>query len=62
MPSLLISGGTLFSLLCSARVRHCLRLLAGIGVLVWESLGKADLLSDHFNGKQSSEPVDLPLT
>ena len=27
-----------------------------------ESVGKADLLSDHFGGKQSMEFVDLPLT
>ena len=27
-----------------------------------ESVGTADLLSDHFDGKQSSESVDLPLT
>ena len=27
-----------------------------------ESTGKADLLSDHFDGKQSRESVDLPLT
>ena len=26
-----------------------------------ESVGKADLLSDHFDGKQSRESVDLPL-
>ena len=27
-----------------------------------ESVGKADLLSDHFDGKQSRESIDLPLT
>ena len=27
-----------------------------------ESVSKADLLSDHFDGKQSRESVDLPLT
>ena len=32
------------------------------GGLVWESVGKADLLSDHFDSKQSREAVDLPLT
>ena len=26
-----------------------------------EPVGKADLLSDHFDGKQSRESVDLPL-
>ena len=30
--------------------------------LVCESVGKADLLSDHFDSKQSWEAVDLPLT
>ena len=29
------------------------------GGLVCESVGKADLLSDHFDSKQSREPVDL---
>ena len=28
--------------------------------LVCESVGKADLLSDHFDSKQSREAVDLP--
>ena len=37
-------------------------LVDGGGVLVCESVGKADLLSDHFDGKQSRESVDLPLT
>ena len=32
------------------------------GGLVCESVGKADLLSDHFDGKQSRESVDLPFT
>ena len=32
------------------------------GGLVCESVGKADLLSDHCNSKQSREAVDLPLT
>ena len=30
--------------------------------LVCESVGKADLLSDHFDSKQSMEAVDLQLT
>ena len=29
---------------------------------VVDSVGKADLLSDHFDSKQSREAVDLPLT
>ena len=32
------------------------------GGLVCESVGKADLLSDQFDSKQSREAVDLPLT
>ena len=32
------------------------------GGLVCESIGKADLLSDHFDSNQSREAVDLPLT
>ena len=32
------------------------------GGLMCESVGKADLLSDHFDSKQSREAVDLPLT
>ena len=37
--------------------------LVGVGSgLVCESVGKADLLSDHFYSKQSRESVDLPLT
>ena len=32
------------------------------GGLVCESVGKADLLSVHFDSKQSWEAVDLPLT
>ena len=32
------------------------------GGLVCQSVGKADLLSDHFDSKQSREAFDLPLT
>ena len=32
------------------------------GGLVCESVGKANLLSDHFDRKQSREAIDLPLT
>ena len=32
------------------------------GGLMCESVGKADLLSDHFNSKQSMDDVDLMLT
>ena len=37
-------------------------LVGGGGGLVCESVGKADQLSNHFDGKQSRESVDLPLT
>ena len=36
-------------------------LVGGGGGLVCKSVGKADLLSDHFDGKQYRESVDLPL-
>ena len=32
------------------------------GGLMCESVGKADLLSDHFDTKQFREAIDLPLT
>ena len=35
-------------------------LIGAGGGLVCESVGKADLLSAHFDGKQSRDPVDLP--
>ena len=37
-------------------------LVGGGGRLVCKSFGKADLLSDYFDGEQSMESVDLPLT
>ena len=37
-------------------------LVGGGGGLVCESVGKADLLSNNFDGKQYRESVDLPLT
>ena len=37
-------------------------LVGGGGGLACESVGKSDLLSDHFDCKQSRESVDLPLT
>ena len=40
---------------------HLLLVRAG-GGLVWESVGKTDLLSDHFDSKQYTEAVELPLT
>ena len=38
------------------------RLIFDGPVIALGSVGKADLLSDHFDGKQSMESVDLPLT
>ena len=35
-------------------------LVGGGGGLVCELVGRADILSDHFVGKQSKESVDLP--
>ena len=37
-------------------------LVSDNGGLVCENVGKADLLSEHFDSKQSREAVDLPLT
>ena len=37
-------------------------LVGEFGGLVCESVGKADLLSDHFDSKESREAVDLPRT
>ena len=36
-------------------------LVGGGGGLMCESVSKADVLSDHFDGKQSRESVELPL-
>ena len=38
------------------------QLVSGGGGLVCESIGTANLMSDHFDGKQSGESIDLPLT
>ena len=59
MPSLLISGGPLFKSAVFG-LSSLPPLLGGRGGLVCESVGKADLLSDHFDGKHSIESVDLP--
>ena len=37
-------------------------LVSEAGGLACESIGNSDLLSDHFDSKQSMEAVDLPLT
>ena len=62
MPSLLINGGSLFKSAVFGLSSSLPPLVGGGGGLVCESVGKADLLSDHFDGKQSWESVDLPLT
>ena len=62
MSSPLMSGGPLLNLRCSAHVRHFLLLLVRVVDWVCDSVGKADLLSEHFDSKQSRETVDLPLT
>ena len=36
-------------------------LVSEAGGLVCESVGKADLLADHFFSKQSREAIDMPL-
>ena len=51
------------SLVCCIRLEFVTAaVVGGGGGLVCESAGKADLLSDHFDGKQSRTSVDLPLT
>ena len=37
-------------------------LVSEVGGLVCESVGRADVLSDHFDSKQSREAIDLRLT
>ena len=39
-----------------------LPLIGSGGGLVCESVGKAQMLSAHFDGKQSRDPADLPST
>ena len=47
--------------MCVTRINLGLMIGEG-GGLVCESVGKADLLTAHFDGKQSRDPVDLPST
>ena len=62
MPSLLISGGPLFIKSAMFGLNSSLPpLVGGGGGLMCESVGKANLQSDH-DGKQSIESVDLLLT
>ena len=51
------------SYVCGVRLEFIIAsALSEGGGLVCESVGKADLLSDNFDSKQSREAVDLPLT
>ena len=51
------------SQICGVRLSSSLPpIVSEGGGLVCQSVGKADLLSDHFDSKQSREAVDLPLT
>ena len=47
---------------CSSSDSSLPPLIGAGGGLVCESVGKADLLLAHFDGKQSMDPVDLPST
>ena len=60
MSTPLISGGPLLSLQAVFGTSSSLPTLVNEGVgLVCESVGNADLLSDHFDSKLSREAVDL---
>ena len=48
------------AVLAQGRIRLFLLLLGT--VMVCESVGKADVMSAYFDGKQSRDPVDLPST
>ena len=62
MPSLLISGGPLLKSAEFGLSSSLPPLVGGGSGLVCQSVGEAHLLSDLFEGKQSRESVDLPLT
>ena len=47
---------------CSGSDSSIPLLIGSSGGLVCESVGKADMLAAHFDGKQSRDPVDLPST
>ena len=61
MPSLLISGGPLLKSAVFGLSSSLPPLVGGGGGVVCEWVGKADLLTDHFDGKQCRESVNLPL-
>ena len=62
MSSPLISGGPLFKSAVSGSSSSLRSLVSEGGGRVCESVGKAALLSDHFDSKQSRKAVDLLLT
>ena len=63
MPTLLINGWSTLKFAVFGLSSSLPPLLGGGGRLVCEKVGKANLLSDHFDGNQSREYVDLlPLT
>ena len=70
MPDVLMNAqcphkwwSTLKSAVFCSGSNSSLPLLIGAGsCLVCESVGKADMLSANFDGKQSRNPVDLPST
>ena len=61
-PGPLISGGSTLKSAVFRLSSSLPSLIGGGGGLVSDSVGKADLLSDYFDGKQPRESVDLPLT
>ena len=62
MSSHRVSGGSLLSVSSLGSSLSLPPLVSEGGGLVCESVGKADLLSDHFDSKQSREAVDLQVT
>ena len=63
MPSTLISGGPLLTLLCSVRARHSLRLLVGVADWCVSRLVRLKWCRKILTASsRSRESVDLPLT
>ena len=50
------------AVICSGSDSFLSPLIGAGGGLVCESVGKAEMLSAHFDGEQSRDPVDLPST
>ena len=61
MPSPLIGGGPRFKSAVFGSSSSLPQHVGGGSGLVCESVGKADMLSDHYRSKQSRESVDLQL-